>query len=43
MTRFREKLAVPGGGRDDEMIFEYFNLGRHRRRSTRHRAGGARG
>jgi diamine N-acetyltransferase len=27
MTRFREKLAVPGGGRDDEMIFEYFDDG----------------
>jgi RimJ/RimL family protein N-acetyltransferase len=24
-TRFREKLARPGGGRDDELVFEYLN------------------
>jgi RimJ/RimL family protein N-acetyltransferase len=24
-TRFREKLAMPGGGRDDELIIEYLN------------------
>jgi RimJ/RimL family protein N-acetyltransferase len=25
VTRFREKVSMPGGGRDDELIYEYFN------------------